>query len=290
MSSRLAIGTVQFGLDYGIANQAGRVQFGEAKDILTVAANHSIDTLDTATAYGDSESTLGRAGMGGWKVITKLSGVPEGCVDVAGWVEGQMEGSLSRLGINQLHGVLLHRPEQLLGQDSSVLFTALQRLKAQGTTRKVGISIYGLEELDRLMGEMDFDLVQAPLNIMDRRLVESGWARRLKVRGVEVHVRSAFLQGLLLMTPDQRPAKFTHWQPLWAEWDRWLGETGLTPLQACLAYALGAADADKVVVGADSVKQLNEILVSSHATLTTLPNWLSPIDAALINPSQWNQL
>lgn len=287
---KIALGTVQFGLDYGIANQAGRVYLEDVKNILQQAKSHRVDTLDTAIAYGDSENALGQSDVGGWKIVTKLSALPEGCVDVAGWVETQIEGSLSRLGINQLHGVLLHRPEQLLGPDGKTLFNALQRLKAQGTTRKIGVSIYGFEELDRLTGEMDFDLVQAPLNILDRRLVESGWAKRLKERGVEVHARSAFLQGLLLMAPDQRPTKFARWQPLWAEWERWLGDTGLTPLQACLAYALGVADVDKVVVGVDSAKQLKEILESSHSTLPNLPNWLSPIDAALINPSQWNQL
>ncbi len=287
---KIALGTVQFGLNYGVANLAGRVCLEDVKNILRQAKTQRIDTLDTAIAYGGSESTLGQSDVGGWKIVTKLPGLPDGCIDVAGWVEAQIEGSLRRLGIDQLNGVLLHRPEQLLGPDGSTLFNALQRLKAQGITRKIGISIYGFEELDRLTGEMDFDLVQAPLNILDRRLVESGWAKRLKERGVELHVRSAFLQGLLLMAPDQRPTKFTRWESLWVEWERWLGKTGLTPLQACLAYPLGVTEVDKVIVGVDSFEQLKEILESAHSTLPNLPNWLSPIDPALINPSQWNQL
>lgn len=130
--------------------------------------------------------------------------------------------------------MLLHCPEQLLSeQHGKPLLKALQQLKTQGITRKIGVSVYGPEELDRLMDEMPFDLVQAPLNILDRRLVESGWARRLKDQGTEVHVRSAFLQGLLLMTPDQRPEKFARWRPVWSEWSRWPGKAGLTPLQAC---------------------------------------------------------
>ena len=140
------------------------------------------------------------------------------------------------------------------------------------------------------MGEMQFDLVQAPLNILDRRLVGSGWARRLREQGTEVHVRSAFLQGLLLMAADQRPEKFARWRTSWFEWTRWLGETGLTPLQACLGYALGVEEVDKVVVGVDSVKQLQEILVASHTVLPSLPNWPHPIDTDLINPGRWNQI
>ncbi len=287
---KIVLGTVQFGLDYGIANQAGRVYLEDVKNILQEAKSHRVDTLDTAIAYGDSENTLGQSAVGGWKIVTKLSGLPEVCVDVAGWVETQIEGSLSRLGINQLHGVLLHRPDQLLGEHGKPLFKALQHLKAQGITRKIGVSVYGPEELDRLMGEMRFDLVQAPLNILDRRLMESGWARRLKEQGTEVHVRSAFLQGLLLMAPDQRPEKFARWRNIWSEWTRWLGETGLTPLQACLGYVLGVEEVDKVVVGVDSVKQLKEILAATHSSLPSLPNWPQPIDTDLINPGRWSQL
>lgn len=287
---KIALGTVQFGLEYGIANQAGRVPLDDVRNILEDAAAHDVDTLDTAIAYGDSESTLGQAGVGGWNVVTKLPTLPESCTDVAGWVEVQIEGSLSRLGVTQLHGVLLHRPDQLLGPHAKLLYVALQRLKDQGITREIGVSVYDPEELDRLIGEMQFDLVQAPLNILDRRLVESGWARRLMNLGIELHVRSAFLQGLLLMEADQRPEKFARWDATWSEWARWLGETGLTPLQACLAYVLGIEEVSRVVVGVDSVKQFQEILAASHSALPSLPNWPQPIDANLINPSRWSQL
>lgn len=289
-NDRLALGTVQFGLEYGVANTAGRVQPEDAKDILQQAAAQGVDTLDTAIVYGDSENTLGQAGVAGWKVVTKLPALPEGSTDVAGWVEAQIEGSLNRLGVAQLHGVLLHRPAQLLGEHGKQLLGPLLHLKAQGITRKIGVSVYGPEELDMLAGEMPLDLVQAPLNILDRRLVESGWAKRLKNRGTELHVRSAFLQGLLLMQTDQRPEKFARWRSVWTEWTRWLGEAGLTPLQACLGYVLGVEEVDKIVVGVDSVGHLKEILAASGSGLPSLPNWPQPVDADLINPGHWNQL
>jgi aryl-alcohol dehydrogenase-like predicted oxidoreductase len=287
---KIAIGTVQFGVDYGVANQSGRVQFDEVQKILRIAAMQAIDTLDTAIAYGESERMLGEAGVCDWKVVTKLSALPIDCVDVAGYVESQVESSLLRLGISRLHGVLLHRPGQLLGDTGDQLSSALQSIKAQGLTEKIGVSIYAPHELDRLTQAMDFDIVQAPLNILDRSLIESGWASRLKTRGVELHVRSAFLQGLLLLRPDQRPNIFACWQSVWAEWERWLAETGLSPLQACLAYVLGVEGVDKVVLGVDSSKQLLEILGAAVPPLSHLPNWPQPIDSNLIDPSQWSKL
>jgi aryl-alcohol dehydrogenase-like predicted oxidoreductase len=287
---KLALGAVQFGLEYGIANQSGRVRPEDVKSILENALAQGVDTLDTAIAYGNSESAIGQAGAGNWRIVTKLPAISDGCNDVAGWVEAQIEGSLERLGIGQLHAVLLHRPEQLLGKLGRSLAAALEDLKEQGITRKIGVSVYGPEQLDSLMSEMQFDLVQMPLNILDRRFVESDCTKKLKTRGVELHVRSVFLQGLLLMRPAQRPEKFARWQPVWAEWARWLDETGLTPLQGCLGYALGVEEVDKVVVGVDSVKQLQEIFVASHSPLPSLPNWPQPLDADLINPSRWTTI
>jgi aryl-alcohol dehydrogenase-like predicted oxidoreductase len=285
---KIALGTVQFGLAYGVANESGTVQPEDVKNILQRAAAHGVDTLDTAIDYGNSESALGQTGVGAWNVVTKLPAIPADCVDVAAWVNMQIEGSLQRLGLSQLHAVLLHRPLQLLGEHGRPLKAALRQLKEQGIARKLGVSVYGPDELNMLADTMQFDLVQAPLNILDRQLIDSGWARKIKNQGTELHVRSAFLQGLLLMPPDQRPKKFARWSSTWSEWARWLDETGLTPLQACLGYVLGIAEVDKVVLGVDSVKQLGEILAASHVRLPSLPIWPQPIDTDLINPGRWS--
>ncbi len=288
--NRLALGTVQFGLEYGIANESGCINFDEAGRILAEAADSGIDLLDTAIGYGDSERVLGQIGVADWKIISKLPALPDECPDVAGWVDAQVAGSLARLGVGSLYAVLLHRPNQLFEARGEQLHEALDRLKAHGRTEKIGISIYAPDELDRLFDGMRFDLVQAPLSILDRRLVDSGWAQRLKRLGVELHVRSVFLQGLLLMPASRRPVKFGRWQPLWSEWQRWLDETRLTPLQACLRYALSVGEVDRVVVGVDGVAQLREILAAATGPLTSLPSWPQNIDIDLLNPSRWNQL
>jgi aryl-alcohol dehydrogenase-like predicted oxidoreductase len=287
---KLALGTVQFGLDYGVANQTGRISFSDAKTIIQQSAVGGIDTLDTAIAYGASEATLGQVGVEGWHVITKLPALPDDCQGVGAWVTAQIEQSMRRLRVSQLQGVLLHRPDDLLGENGSSLVKAIEGLKAEGFTRQIGVSVYAPEQLEKLTAIMALDLVQAPLSILDRRLVASGWASRLKDRGTEVHVRSAFLQGLLLMPSAQRPVKFALWSEIWVEWSRWLERTGLTPVQACLAYVLGVAEVDKVVIGVDSLVQLNQIFIASKAVLPSLPDWPQPVDMKLINPALWSQL
>lgn len=289
-NKKLALGTVQFGLDYGVANTAGRINIEMADAILRTAHLSGMDTLDTAISYGDSESVLGGLGVQAWKVVSKLPAVPESCPDVAHWVRSQLNQSLKRLGLQRMHGLLLHRPGQLLERVGADLYAALQSLKTEGLVGKVGVSVYGPAELDALWSKYKLDLVQAPLNIVDRSLVDSGWASRLKDSDVEVHTRSAFLQGLLLMPADKRPYRFNRWSDLWKEWDRWLLATGLTPLQACVRYVNSLNAIDRMVVGVDTVTQLNEVVSAGDGVLDSLPAFKPLRDERLINPACWYQL
>lgn len=290
MSVRLALGTVQFGQGYGVSNQTGRVKIDEVAKILTEASSQGIDLLDTAIGYGDSEHVLGQIGVANWKVVTKLPSLPDECMDVAGWVEAEVKGSLARLGVDSLYVLMLHRPDQLFEMRGKHLLDALQNQKEQGLAKKIGVSIYTPNELAPLFDRMQFDLVQAPLSVLDQRLVESGWTQYLKRHAVELHVRSVFLQGLLLMPTERRPTKFLRWQTLWLEWERWLDETSLTPLEACLRYAFSVCEVDKVVVGVESAIQLREILAAAEGSLSSVPNWPKPIDVDLLDPSKWNYL
>jgi aryl-alcohol dehydrogenase-like predicted oxidoreductase len=287
---KLALGTVQFGLNYGIANAGCRVTTNEVYEILQSAQMFGMDTLDTAIDYGESEVLLGQFGIRQWKTITKLPVVPTDCCDIAQWVHIQVQQSMIRLGIKQLHGLLLHKPNQLLEPIGPSLYKVLLELKEQGIVNKIGVSVYSPTELDRLFECYALDLVQAPLNILDRRLMESGWLGRLHAKGVEVHTRSAFLQGLLLMSPNHRPAKFNRWSDIWNIWDKWLVSEGVTPLEGCLRYICNLPGIDRIIVGVDSRIQLNEIIKSSEGQLISLPEFCFLQDTRLINPGSWSQL
>lgn len=288
--NRLALGTVQFGLPYGIANQLGQVTRPEAMAMLQLAAENSIDTLDTAIAYGESEACLGEIGTQSFKVVTKLPAVPEDDTDVSKWVNQQLSESLSRLGCTSIYGLLLHRPEQLLGPNGEELYKALQTLKDKGQVQKIGVSIYSPDELNALMPRYHFDLVQAPFNLVDQRLSSSGWMRRLKDFDVEIHTRSLFLQGLLLMRKAEIPAKFLPWDRLWQTWHKWLDDHSVSAVQACLAFSLSFPEIDRVVVGADSKKQLAQIIDAAKPhRIIDIPN-LKCADENLINPARWTIL
>jgi aryl-alcohol dehydrogenase-like predicted oxidoreductase len=156
--------------------------------------------------------------------------------------------------------------------------------------QKIGISIYSPSELETLTSNYRFDLVQAPFNLIDRRLHSSGWLYRLKDLGVEVHTRSTFLQGLLLIAQTEIPHKFSTWSNLWQTWHSWLSNNNVSALNASLSFPLSFPEVDRVVVGADSVAQLSEILKCSKlASNIDLPN-LQSDDLKLIDPTNWNLL
>jgi aryl-alcohol dehydrogenase-like predicted oxidoreductase len=288
--SRLALGTAQFGLNYGVANQSGQVSADEVGQILEAARQAGVMTLDTATAYGESERVLGLQNLRGFSIITKLPEMPADCSSVAGWVESQLHASLERLGLSAIDGLLLHRPGQLLEPHGQELYRALQAQREQGLVSRIGISVYGPEELEALCRSYHFDLVQAPFNVLDKRLLLSGWLERLKRGGTDLHVRSVFMQGLLLMSSEQRPAKFARWASQWSMWEQWLADTRQSPLEACLRHALSMAQIERVVIGVDSASQWQEILRASAGNCPPIPSELGCSDIELLNPSLWSRL
>lgn len=286
----LGLGTVQFGLPYGVANRTGQVSVREAREMLAFALAHGVDTLDTAAGYGDSESVLGELGTTGFRIVTKLSEVPEGCGDVGRWVREQLHRSLERLRVDRVHGLLLHRPAQLLVDAGPALYDALLAAKASGLVGKIGVSVYSPSELDDLMDGRQFDLVQAPFNVFDRRLLTSGWLRRLKDMDVEVHTRSSFLQGLLLMPRASVPRKFWPWSEQLDAYHDWIEQSRYTGIEACMGFVTGFSDIDRVIVGADSVAQLEEIVRAVERVRDiTVPD-LGDFSEGLIDPSRWPSL
>lgn len=287
---KLALGTVQFGLPYGVANKIGMTATADAGRTLELARGLGIDTLDTAVGYGQSETVLGALGVDGFRVITKLPEMASDERDVNSWVTRQVHASMERLCVPKLGAVLLHRPHQLLEPRGDSLYSALRELKSSGLVGGIGASIYDPSELEHLVPRFKFDLIQSPLSILDRRLIATGWANRLVGEGVEIHARSCFLQGLLLMSLEDRPAKFGRFDPIWREWQRWLEVSNLSALEACIRYVVSRPEIARVVVGVDSASQLTEIANSAEGAIPEPPQWSFAPPGLLLNPFNWTSL
>lgn len=284
---KLALGTAQFGLRYGLANQNGKVPEESVKNILDMASIAGVKTLDTAIAYGDSEKVLGLFDLDHFEVVSKLPEVPLTNCNIPDWIKSQVYSSLERLNQDNLSAILLHRPMQLIESNGDLVYRTLQSLKDQGIISNLGVSVYGPEELLNLVDHFEFDIVQAPINIFDRRMENSGLLSSLKKQGCSIHARSAFLQGLLLMPKRKIPLYFKPWMPLLDEYHQWLANSNISPLEACINYVAQIEEVDKVIVGVDSVTQLEEILQSLSSKTIYLPSELQSNNQDLINPSRW---
>ncbi len=277
---KLVLGAVQFGLDYGISNHGGQVTISEAKNILNYAKDNGIDTLDTAASYGNSEEVLGAVGVDDFQVITKTISLEN---DVDKVIEGFYQ-SLESLGQKQIKGLLVHDFSNIENKEFDVLFSKLNELKQQGLIEKIGFSTYTPEQVDFLLKNFDFDLIQAPFNVFDDRLARGGQLKVLKNNGVEVHVRSVFLQGLLLDF-DSLSDYFSIWDGKFKYYQKIVQESGLSLLEYALNFALNTQEIDKVLVGVNSERQLKEIIqaVKGPSSLSAYPI----DDINLLNPSLW---
>lgn len=253
LTERLALGTAQFGLAYGLNNQAGQPTPTAVAEVLAAARAAGLTLLDTAAAYGNSEARLGEliGANADFELITKVPAGPPAQVAL------HLAESLARLRREQVYGVLFHAFGPLQAEPAA--WEALQAARAAGQVARIGVSLYHPHEAEWLLAQnWDADLVQVPYNVLDQRFATV--LPQLAARGVEVHVRSAFLQGLLLREPNSLPPFFS---PLASKLThlRALAAGAGVPLPAALllfaAYAPGVA---RAVIGVDSVANLHENL------------------------------
>ena len=285
--SKLVLGSANFGLSYGIANRSGQLGTKELIEILNLARASGINYIDTAQAYGNSELRLGLFHETNFEIITKI-GVGLDRTYCENKIRSLVCESLDRLELSRLSAVLLHRPELLIGSDGPTIALELNRLKEQGLVEKIGVSIYSPEILTEITKLVNLDIVQAPFNLFDQRILKSGWSEKLKNMGTEIHTRSIFLQGLLLMQQSELPKYFLKkWKKSFADWYEFQINTGFDADEIALDFGLRQSWIDKVVVGVDDALQLSKLLqIESNERLSLSPS-LNVEDTDLIDPSRW---
>ena len=283
---KIILGTAQFGLDYGVSNTAGQVAVSDVRAILNLAADHGISMLDTAAAYGNSEECLGKVGTAKFGLVSKLTGTPEQ-LSQSGAVRRQFEQSLKRLKCVNLRGYLVHDPALLLDPISGdQIFQQLTELRSAGLVEKIGASVYTPDEARILSERYDLDLIQLPVNPLDGRWSEVG--PELKQKGVEIHCRSIFLQGLLLMPLAAVPKHMNRHEPILAAWHQGCADAGITPLQACVEFVKTTTFIDFSVLGVTTKAELAQIIEAFD--LQQLHNKITfphTCDETFLNPSLW---
>jgi aryl-alcohol dehydrogenase-like predicted oxidoreductase len=287
MRNKLILGTVQFGLNYGINNKKGQMSEDQVFKILDFAFDSNICCLDTAAAYGNSEERIGRylfANKGKeFSIITKFN-LKTGHTPVQ-----SLENSLQRLQIDKVETIMFHNYEDFISTTTEDLDTLL-KLKGK-IFSKLGISLYTNEQIDEISKTNLFQVIQIPFNALDNEYLRGKKLRELKDKGIEVHARSVFLQGLFFMAQNRIPIKLQPLIPQLNELKAIAARSNVSVSKLVLHYAISKKYIDSVLIGVDSEEQLksnlNMLDVSIDQNATGLLDLLKVENTSLLNPATW---
>ncbi len=290
IASKLGLGTAQWGMQYGVSNKQGQTPPEEVNRILKLAHSAGISILDTASLYGNAEQALGQSNLSSFRVITKTPkfGKNLGSNGDADHLVQAFTESLQKLCLESVYGLLIHNAEDVLAPNGYQLIDALEDLKSQGFVAKIGISVYGSSQIRKALDLFKPDIIQLPINVLDQRLIQDGTIDHLSDLGIEVHARSAFLQGLLLMSINEIPNYFEPWMPLLSKWHRFCSEQLISPLHAALSFVCSLKGVSYAVVGVQDHNQLKEILENSTPLNSLDFNQFASDSVKLIDPSAWS--
>lgn len=289
--SKLGLGTVQFGTDYGVSNKMGITSQNEASSILALAKNLGIDLIDTSPAYGAAESVLGAVlGDVNLDVVTKTVRIDSKIISKAHIenVKQSFYKSLRDMRKDSIYGLIAHQGYDLYKQGYEHYIEFFDELKEASLVKKIGASVYNKMELENVLSCCDIDMVQLPLSILDQDLLVSGYLDELQRRGIEVHVRSVFLQGLVFLNKNSLDPYFDPISSTLARFDDVLTECNISALDASLSYVMNAKSVNKVVLGIQNVEQLMQVANSISKNIKLPPvGHLSLSNTEFVNPSKW---
>jgi len=293
-NSRLVLGTAQLGLPYGVANLTGQPDPVSAEAILHTAWEGGIRQFDTAQAYGNSEEILGRVIQNNhWqdeiKIITKLSPDIDTLSHKA--VFASVKGSLNRLGIPSVHGLLLHR-ENLLQQWDDDIGNIMKALIDSQLVESVGVSVYSPAAAIRALHIEGITAIQIPSNVFDRRFEAAGFSGNDSPKDKQIYIRSVFLQGLIFFKPDELPVDMMFAHQTLNQYETLVQRYGLSKLALALGYAKRMYPRANIIVGAETSRQVDECL---DAWQPVLPDYIlhdvqelfMNVDRKLLNPALW---
>ena len=274
------IGSANFTQKFGV--DSTKINLDEIRKILNLAKKNSIHKIDTAQAYLKKKNTFKNIDKK-FKFSTKI--IPDSRWVSLEFCQKKLEEHFNTLNNNRVETILFHDIKILLTKNGPKIFKNLESLKKKKYFYKIGLSIYDTDCLNYIISNYNFDVVQCPYNILDKRIVYSGWLAKLKNKGVEIHIRSIFLQGLLVNKSIHKKKYFRKWQKKISEWFTWLEKNNISPIDYCLNDLL-YQDFDKIIIGINSSINLKEIINFKKINKNKMINF-DISDTKLIDPRNW---
>lgn len=289
--SKLVLGTANWGMRYGLKSKLiQQVQPYEIKRIIDYSKQYGVEFIDTAAAYGKSESILGSLNASNThQIITKIPSLFQRCEvnQVFDLVQLDIMSSLANLKTSQIYGVLIHDAKELYQDYTHEIIRALLSLKNRGLIKKIGISVYYDADIQSALKYFLPDIIQIPANAFDQRLSNSRTIADLKNKGVEIHARSIFLQGILLQDLSELNSYFNRWMWYFEAWEDYCKSNKLTKLCAALLHLEKNELVDKYIVGLDCLENLIQIMDENLWIYDKFTQFEPLKSNELLNPSLW---
>lgn len=285
----LVLGTANFASAYGLLHETGPDETA-IEQIIGTFFDAGQTLIDTAPAYGASEKILGRFAPNTAKYISKI---PSISLDQEPniFISQLCKKTLSNLATRSLYGLLLHDPLQLLRPNAQAVADALTEIKSQGIATKIGVSVYNFEQMKLALRYMKPDIIQAPVNLLDRTFCSSEISALAVDQGIEFHARSIYLQGVLLKKLDELPIFFSEWQEQWDAIHRWAKDYFDNDIpRACFEIVRRFPHIFGTVIGVRSEQELSRTLAYLQEAESDLPLPSSGVhDERIINPTFWQR-
>ena len=283
---KLSIGTAQFGFKYGICNKGGIVNNKEVKKIIQFCKLKKINSIDTAQGYGKSHKVLGSLNLKNFQVTTKISNIKkkinkelENCISL------EIDKILKELNTKKVHALLIHDVSQLKGKFGKIFYNILQNMKKKKKFIKLGVSVYKKKDLEFIIKNYNIDIVNLPISVANQEFCKKNYLLKIKKKKIEIHVRSIFLQGLLLSSQNHLPIKFKN-DKFFLEWFDWLQTNNYNSLDASLGFVKNIKYIDKIVIGVDNLDQL-KMIVKTYSKNKMFKFKEFNQSLILRRPSQW---
>ena len=280
LKKRIVIGSANFTQKYGA--DPIKLNYKENRKILNLAKNNGIYEIDTAKTYLKNKDVFLNIDKK-FKFSTKI--IPDSKWVSLEFCQKQLEDHFKSFNGNKIETLLFHDIKILLTKKGEKIFKNLEVLKKKKYFKKIGLSIYDIDCLNYINSNYNFDVVQCPYNILDKRILTTGWYDKLKNQGIEIHIRSIFLQGLLVNKSVYKKNYFKKWQNFFINWFQNLENNNVSPIDYCLSDLLNY-DFNKIIIGINNSKNLKEIINFKTIDKNKMINF-NIIDTRLIDPRNW---
>ncbi len=282
LKKKFIIGSANFTQKYGA--DPIKINQLEIKKIFKLSKKNNILKIDTAYDYFKEKKIFKKIDKE-FNFITKIT--PDYKWTSLDYCKNKLKNHFEKLNGNKIETLLFHDVDILLKKNGLKIFRNVEFLKKK-YFKKIGISIYDTKCLSYLISHYDLDVVQCPFNLLDKRIVSSGWLKKLKKKGIEIHVRSIFLQGILVNKNVYKKKYFKKWKNLFSEWFRNLENNNISPIDYCLSDLI-KYDFDQIIIGVNNYDNLNEILnfkIIKNINKNKIIN-IKENDLKLIDPRKW---